>query len=163
MDISIYVKKYLCSNLDNLDKYILLKEKYNKKVKTIEKILSFFKNKVNNEKEAIMSNNIKINHFNLELDKINKKYKNDFNNLKSKLYEEKKIKFMNIIAIFKDYILLHLNNLKDKDCNEYLLYNLLLEKKLQISISKFNIEKIYEIINLVCKILSSKIYFISYS
>ena len=102
MDISIYVKKYLCSNLDNFDKYFLLKERYNKKVKIIEKILSFFKNKVSNEKEATMTKNIKINHFNLELDKINKKYKNDFNNLNSKLYEEKKIKFLNIIAIFKD-------------------------------------------------------------
>ena len=163
MDISIYVKKYLCNNLNNFDKYIFLKEKYNKKVKIIEKILSFFKNKVSNEKEATMTKNIKINHFNLELDKINKKYKNDFNNLNSKLYEEKKIKFMNIIAIFKDYMLLHLNNLKNKDCNEYLLFNLLLEDKLKLNISKFSIEKFFEIVNLACKILSSKIYFINYS
>ena len=126
-------------------------------------ILSFLKNKVSNEKVIIMTDNIKINHFNIELDKINKKYKNDLNELHLKYFQEKKIKFMNIISIFKYYMLLHLNNLKNKDCNEYLLYNLLLEKKLQISITKFSIGKFFEIVNLVCKILSSKLYIVNYT
>ena len=163
MDISVYVKKYLCSNLDKLDSYLLLKDRYNKKVMIIEKILILYRGKISKNKQDIMTNNIKINHFNLELLKINKKYKSDIKDLNNMFYEEKKEKFINIIAIFKDYIIQYLNNLKDKDCNEYLLYNLILEEKLKINISKFNIEKFSEIVNLVCKIFSSKMYVISYS
>lgn len=163
MDISVYVKKYLCNNLYKLDSYLLLKDRYNKKVMIIEKILSLYRGKISKNKQDIMTNNIKINHFNLELLKINKKYKSDIKDLNNMSHEEKKEKFINIISIFKDYIIQYLNNLKDKDCNEYLLYNLILEEKLKVNISKFNIEKFSEIVNLVCKIFSSKMYVISYS
>ena len=163
MDISIYVKRYLCSNLDNLDKYLSLKVKYNNKVLIIRKILKLLTNIATEDNHSSMITNLKINHFLLELEKLNKKYNNDFMNLNEKFYNQKKKKFLIVTSIFKDYILNYLDNIKEKNCNEYLLYNLLLEKNLEINITKFNKEKFIEIVNLTCEIISKKKYLINYT
>ena len=160
MDISIVVRNYLCGNFNYLDE---IKSKYKNKISLIKKILSLIRNTEVTNNEQKMKNKIKYYHFIALLNTINLKYINNLKKINEKFYEEKKYKFINVINIFKDYIINQLKNVKNKDCNQFLLYNYLLEENIDNSISKFNIDKFYEIINLVCDIISTKKYLINYS
>ena len=162
MDTSLLVKKYLCGKFNYLTKINL---KYKNKILTFKKIFEYLnlKKSSTNDKNKLMEIKIKRSHFQMELKKTNKNYETLKCQLNKKFYQEKKNKFTHVIEIYREYILNYLKLLRKKDCNEQLLFNLLLEKDINNSITKFNIDKFYEIIDLICKILNNNYYKIYYS
>ncbi len=162
MDTSILIKKYLCEKFNYLTRINL---KYKNKIMIFKKIFEYLnlKKLSTNDKNKLMEINIKRNHFQIELNRTNKNYEMLKCKLNKKFYQEKKKKFLNVIEIYREYILNYLKLLRKKDCNEQLLFNLLIEKDINNSITKFNIDKFYEIVDLICKILNNNYYKIYYS
>lgn len=154
------IKYKLCNNFDFLDE---MKSKYRIRINLIQKIFNNIELqlKENLTTDLVMELKLRKNHFLLELNRINENYELCLKNLDKEFYNEKINDFNLILKWYNNDILVHLNKIKNKTTNEILLFNLVKEINYP-SITKFNIDKFNEIINLVCSILSNT-YEIKYS